>query len=146
MSPVINRVRSSSVTPAIKTSMSSQPQQHQRKESQIYSSASATGLVSYSSSSHSSTGDIMTTASTASSMSGNLNSDEMLDSNPVPVETPSSPCSSAQQHPTQQPPNTYDINWNDVNQLELDFVVYKTLPNIRKQLRPNEVSRIRVIL
>ena len=79
-------------------------------------------------------------------MSGNLNSDEMLDSNQVPVETPSSPCSSAQQHPIQPPPNTYDINWNDVNQLELDFVVYKTLPNIRKQLRPNEVSRIRVIL
>ncbi len=35
-------------------------------------------------------------------------------------------------------PNTYNIDWSDVNALELDFVVYKTVPNIRKQLT-NEV-------
>ena len=35
-------------------------------------------------------------------------------------------------------PQTYSIDWSDVNALELDFVVYKTLPNIRKHLNPNE--------
>ena len=34
-------------------------------------------------------------------------------------------------------PPTYNIDWSDVNGLELDFVVYKTLPNVR-QLGPNE--------
>ena len=130
MSPVVNRVRSSSVTAAIKTITTSNPitttsSSANREGQQIYSSASATGLVSYSLSS--------TSMSTSSSISGNLNnlnSEEMLDT--AIVATPSSPCSSTQ-------PITYDINWNDVNQLELDFVVYKTLPNIRKQLSPNEV-------
>lgn len=37
-------------------------------------------------------------------------------------------------------PVTYNIEWSDVNRLELDFVVYKTLPNITKQLSPDEVS------
>ena len=37
-------------------------------------------------------------------------------------------------------PPTYNIEWSDVNRLELDFVVYKTMPNITKQLRPDEVS------
>lgn len=41
-------------------------------------------------------------------------------------------------------PNTYNIDWSDVNTLELDFVVYKTVPNIRKQLGPNEVLYIPV--
>jgi hypothetical protein len=39
-------------------------------------------------------------------------------------------------------PPIYNIDWSDVNSLELDFVVYKTLPNIRKQLEPNEVRII----
>ena len=34
---------------------------------------------------------------------------------------------------------TYDIDWADVNGLELDFVVFRTPPNIRKQISPNEV-------
>jgi len=35
---------------------------------------------------------------------------------------------------------TYNIDWSDVNKLELDFSVTKSFPNIRKQLSPNEVS------
>ena len=34
---------------------------------------------------------------------------------------------------------TYNIDWSDVNKLELDFSVTKSFPNIRKQLSPNEV-------
>lgn len=46
----------------------------------------------------------------------------------------------AEQHPP--PPSTYtNIDWNDVNNLDLDFQVYKTLPNLRKQLAPDEVLK-----
>ncbi|CAF0754057.1 unnamed protein product [Brachionus calyciflorus] len=37
-----------------------------------------------------------------------------------------------------QPPPTYEIDWSHVNNLELDFPVYKTLANLRKQLISNE--------
>lgn len=40
-------------------------------------------------------------------------------------------------HNSELPP-TYNIDWSDVNNLELDFVVYKTFPNTQKQLSPDE--------
>lgn len=35
---------------------------------------------------------------------------------------------------------TYNIDWCDVNDLQLDFEVFTTYPNIRKQLSPDEVG------
>lgn len=32
-------------------------------------------------------------------------------------------------------PSVYELDWNDVNSLELDFTVYGTMPNLRKELR-----------
>jgi hypothetical protein len=33
------------------------------------------------------------------------------------------------------PPAYSNLDWSDVNKLELDFTVYKALPNIRKELK-----------
>ena len=41
-------------------------------------------------------------------------------------------------NPSSQLPSIYNIEWSDVNSLELDFHVYKSLPNIRKQLNADE--------
>lgn len=35
-------------------------------------------------------------------------------------------------------PSTYNITWSDVNSLELDFSVYRTVPDLRKQLKTDE--------
>lgn len=118
MSPVVNRARSSSVTAMLKsTGAMVERQTHQN--GQICTSASATGLTAYTSSNFSS----------PAGSTSNL-TEEMLDgvnASPWALHTANSP-------------PTYELNWSDVNQLELDFVVYQTLPNIRKQLSPNEVN------
>lgn len=50
----------------------------------------------------------------------------------------STPDQVSQESPQVYRPQTYHIDWSDVNSLELDFTVYKTLPNLRKQLTCNE--------
>lgn len=124
MSPVINRVRSSSVAGFVKTSRVGS----REGRCQMPGSASATGLTA--SASYEAT--ISSSLSSPASSHGNLNS--IGDDRPPDALT-ASPCTL---HTANQP-TTYDLNWTDVNRLELDFVVYQTLPNIRKQLSPNEV-------
>lgn len=60
-------------------------------------------------------------------------------------ETPSSSTTDLDDNQSDQspstsysPPSVYNLNWCDVNRLELDFEVYRNLPNIRKQLSPDE--------
>lgn len=114
MSPVINRSRSSSVTAMLNG--------NNRIANQICSSASATGLLNY------------------NINPGSINlespSNSLLNLNEHPLD----PTSPSTFYADSSPPSTYDLCWADVNQLELDFMVYKTLPNIRKQLMHNEVS------
>ncbi|RNA05717.1 caspase [Brachionus plicatilis] len=50
----------------------------------------------------------------------------------------SSPDQVAQDSPLVYRPQTYHIDWSDVNALELDFPVYRTLPDLRKQLTSDE--------
>jgi hypothetical protein len=60
--------------------------------------------------------------------------------NVLSMATKSSPATKFQS----QPP-TYNIDWNDVNNLQLDFVVYKSLASIQEQSRnfdPNEVKKV----
>lgn len=59
--------------------------------------------------------------------------EHVIENSPIPVSSDEndqwSPRSSDNR------PSVYNIEWNDVNNLELDFTVFKTLPNIRKELR-----------
>lgn len=112
---------------------------HTAASTQLCSSASAQGLlVTYSHSGN--------TSNASSPLGSALNLDEednMLDGGGgggcVATTSNSGVNASPWSIHTANTPSTYDLNWNDVNRLELDFVVYKTLPNIRKQLSPNEV-------
>ena len=128
MSPTINRSRSSSVTAFLNGGR------------HICTSSSANGLLA-----------LTTTPSTSSNMVGNEygsanNAATPCNSMQTPVSVSASPYDDSDQ---QSPSNynlsgfshtpTYNIDWSDVNTLELDFPVYKSLPNIRKQLSPNEV-------
>ncbi len=45
---------------------------------------------------------------------------------------------SDQQTLSPQQPATYNIDWSDVNNLDLDFIVYQAWPGLKKQLSPNE--------
>lgn len=44
-----------------------------------------------------------------------------------------------------KPTNTYNIDWSDVNNLDLDFVVYQSWPDLKKQLEPNECYQMEQI-
>jgi hypothetical protein len=44
-----------------------------------------------------------------------------------------------------QPPATYNIDWSDVNNLDLDFIVYQSWPDLKKQLAPNECYQMEQI-
>ena len=114
MSPTISRSRSSSVTAFLNGS-----------GRHICTSASANGLLTLTASSSNTTPCNMRTPV---SVSGSPYDDSDQNS-------PSNYCAT-----NFMPTPTYNIDWSDVNSLELDFHVQTSLPNIRKQLSPNEVS------
>lgn len=134
MSPTINRSRSSSVTAFLNSGRL------------ICTSSSVNGLVSLASSSKN-------TSDFAVQNSVNSNSGQGLPSQPQQFNM-RTPCSSGVSYDdsdqispshcspslVSSPTPTYTIDWSDVNNLELDFHVTKSFPNIRKQLSPNEVS------
>ena len=113
MSPVMGRCRSSSVAAVLNSNLRS-------TLSGITNSASSNGLLS--------------------SLSHVYGESGSREASPCRVQTPVSVYDEfgEQVSPSSFTP-TYDIDWADVNNLELDFVVFRTPPNIRKQISPNEV-------
>lgn len=137
MSPTINRSRSSSVTAFLNSGRNN-----------ISTSASVNGLINLTNASKNLNNECSTLT--------NMNHQHFSPNNNNNTNNARATVSgvayddSDQISPTNSgPPNimlphtpTYNIDWSDVNKLELDFSVTKSFPNIRKQLSPNEVSQI----
>ena len=145
MSPTINRSRSSSVTAFLNSGRTN-------TNNNICTSSSVNGLVNLANKTNNEYSPLniinnnnnqntqSTVRMTISGMSYD-DSDQIQSFN----YSPSSSIQNQQQLQLQQslmppPTPTYNIDWSDVNNLELDFHVTKSFPNIRKQLSPNEVG------
>jgi hypothetical protein len=134
MSPTINRSRSSSVTAFLNSGRNN-----------ISTSASVNGLINLTNASK----NLNSECSTLSNMNhqhfspnNNTNARAAVSGMAYDDSDQISPTNSGP--PTNMLPHTptYNIDWSDVIKLELDFSVTKSFPNIRKQLSPNEVSKI----
>jgi hypothetical protein len=135
MSPTINRSRSSSVTAFLNSG----------RNNNICTSASVNGLLNLAASK-----SIKNECSTINNQISPNNNNNSVRATVSGMSTVIPYDDSDQVSPSSNnsgPPNlftshtpTYNIDWSDVNKLELDFSVTKSFPNIRKQLSPNEVS------
>ena len=137
MSPTINRSRSSSVTAFLNSGRSNN----------ICTSASVNGLINLTTNPSNSNGECSTLNSINYQNFTPNNNNNHVRATVSGISSTIAYDDSDQISPTNSGPSnlmlthtpTYNIDWSDVNKLELDFSVTKSFPNIRKQLSPNEV-------